>query len=121
MEGVRDNFLYKLIDSFTRYREGQDPSCLDLIFTDKEIIKNIKIGDKLGASDHARIVFDVLCKFERNEPQQQRPDFYKADYRSIREYLQNVEWNEMSDLDTENSWNFFINRVKYCIDNYVPV
>ena len=26
----------------------------------------------------------------------------------------------MSDLDTENSWNFFMNKVKYCIDNYVP-
>ena len=122
VEGVSDNFLYQHIDSFTRYREGQDPSYLDLLFTDKEeIIDNIKIGDKLGASDHVSIVFDVLCKFERNEPQQQRPDFYKADYRSICEYLQNVEWNEMSDLDTENFWNFFMNKVKYCIDNYVPV
>ena len=27
----------------------------------------------------------------------------------------------MSDLNTENSWNFFMNKVKYCIDNYVPV
>ena len=78
-------------------------------------------SDKLGPSDHVSIVFDVLCKFERNEPQQQRPDLDKADYRSIREYLQNVEWNEMSDLDTENFWNFFMNKVKCCIDIYVPV
>ena len=27
----------------------------------------------------------------------------------------------MSDLDTENSWNFFMIKVKFCIDNYVPV
>ena len=93
-----------------------------MLFTDKEeIIDNIKIGDKLGASDHVSIVSDVLCKLKRNDTVQQRPDFYKADYRSIRDFLQNVEWNNMSDLDTEISWNFFMNKVKYCIDNYMPV
>ena len=57
VEGIRDNFLCQHIDSFTGLREGQDPSCLDLLFTDKEeIIDNIKIGDKLGASDHVSIV-----------------------------------------------------------------
>ena len=122
VECIRDNFLCQHIDSFTRYREGQDPSCLDLLFTDKEnIIDNVKIGDKLGASDHASIIFDVLCTFERNDSQQQRPDFYKADYRSIRTYLQSVDWNEMSDMDTETSWDFFMNKVSYCIEQYVPV
>ena len=71
-----DNFLCKHIDSFTRFREGQDPSCLDLLFTDKvEMIDSIKIGDKSGGSDHVSIGFDVLCKFERYDTQQQMPDF----------------------------------------------
>ena len=66
VEGIRDNFLCQYIDSFKRFRDGQDPSCFDLLFTDKdEIIDNIKIGDTLGANGHVSIVFDVLCKFER--------------------------------------------------------
>ena len=48
VEGIRDNFLCQHIDSFTRFREGQDPSCLNLIFTDKEeIIDSIKIGHNI--------------------------------------------------------------------------
>ena len=50
----------------TRFRDGrQDPSCLDLVLTDKEeIIEDLKIGDKLGASDHASIIFDIICGFQ---------------------------------------------------------
>ena len=47
IECIRDNFLYQHSDSFTRFREGQDPSCLDPVLTDKEeIIEDLKIGDK---------------------------------------------------------------------------
>ena len=78
IENLRDNILSQHISSNTRFRDGQDSSCLDLLLTDKkELIENIKIGDKLGASDHASIIFDVLCDFQ---PEQQRPNFYKADY-----------------------------------------
>ena len=116
MECIRDNYLCQHIDSFTRFREDQDPSCLDLLFTDKEeIIDNIKVGDKLGASDHASIIFDVLCKPERNDNQEQRQYFYKADYKSIREYLQKVESTQMSEMNTENSGEFFLNKVEHCI------
>ena len=38
IECIRDNFLYQHSDSFTRFRDGQDPSCLDLVLTDKEEI-----------------------------------------------------------------------------------
>ena len=58
-ECIRDNFLYKHPDSFTRFRERQDPCCLDLVLTDKEIIEDLKKGDKLGASDHASNIFDT--------------------------------------------------------------
>ena len=43
-----------------------DPSCLDLVLSDKEeIIENLKIDDKLGASDNNSILFNITCKFER--------------------------------------------------------
>ena len=90
--------------------------------TDKEeIIEDLKIGDKLGASDHASIIFDIICGFQRSDPQHTRPNFYKADYVSIKDYLKNVDWNEMDGLDTENSWKFFMSKVNYCIEKHVPV
>ena len=37
-----------------------DPSCLDLVLSDKEeIIEYLKIDDKLGASDNNSILFNI--------------------------------------------------------------
>ena len=42
-----------------------------------------------------------------------RPNFYKADIVSIKDYLKNVDWNEMDWLDTENfSWVRSFNVLK---------
>ena len=92
--GYKGHF-YVNTDSFTQLRDSQDPSCPDLFFTVKEeFIDSINIGKKLGTSDHASIVFDVLCKFERNEVQQQRPGFLRQttdQFTSIYEMLSGIK------------------------------
>ena len=48
----------QLLLTNTKHRFGQEPSCLDLFLSDKdELIENLKIGDKLGASDHNSIYY----------------------------------------------------------------
>jgi hypothetical protein len=32
---TRDNYLFQHVSSPTRFREGQTPSCLDLVFTNE--------------------------------------------------------------------------------------
>ena len=111
IECLRDNFLFQHVHSNTRHRFGQEPSCLDLVLSDKEeIIENLKIGGKLGANVHNSILFNITCQFEKEAVNKQRPNFYKADYRLIREYLSQVNWSEMEGLNTEDSWNFFIEK-----------
>ena len=111
IECSRDNFMFQHVHSNTRHRFGQEPSCLDLVLSDKEeIIENQKIGDRLGASDHNSILFHITCQFEKEEVNQQRPNFYKADYRFIKEYLSQVNWSEMNGLNTEDSWNFLLKK-----------
>ena len=66
IECLRDNFLFQHVHSNTRHRFGQEPSCLDLVLSDKEeLIENLKISDKLGASDHNSILFNITCQFEK--------------------------------------------------------
>ena len=36
MEGVKDSFLFQQVKESTRHRDGQEPSILDLIFTNEE-------------------------------------------------------------------------------------
>ena len=40
----------------------------------------MKIGDKLEASDHANITFNIVCDLQRSEPQYVRPNLY---YRAV--------------------------------------
>ena len=68
IECLRDNFLFQHVHSNTRHRFGQEPSSIDLVLSDKEeLIENLKIGDKLGASDHNSILFNITCQFEKEE------------------------------------------------------
>ena len=53
----------QLLLTNTKHRFGQEPSCLDLFLSDKdELIENLKIGDKLGASDHNSIYYMSIWK-----------------------------------------------------------
>ena len=111
IECLRDNFLFQHGHANTRHRFCQEPSCLDFVLSDKEeLMENMKIEDKLGASDHNSILFNITCQFEKEEVNQQRPNFYKADYRLIKEYLSQVDWSEMKGLNTEDSWNFLLKK-----------
>ncbi len=53
-------FLYQHITECTLYREGQNPSLLDLILmNEKGMINNIQYVSLLGKSDHVCLVFNT--------------------------------------------------------------
>ena len=67
VEAIRDSYLYQHVVEPTRCRHGQNPSTLDLIFTNQEeIMTNIKYHSPLGKSDHSCIKFDFLCQLARH-------------------------------------------------------
>ena len=45
----------------------------------------------------------VHVNLKKEEINQQRPNFYRADYRLIREYMSQVNWCELKGLNTEDS------------------
>ena len=64
IECLRDNFLFQHVHSNTRHIFGQEPSCLDLVLSDKEeLIENLKIGDKLVTI--TVFLFNITCQFEK--------------------------------------------------------
>lgn len=122
VECMRDNFLFQHILEDTRYRMGQNPSCLDLLFTNTEdIIENLSIDCKLGASDHVSVTFDVKCQVNRQCEDIKRPNFFNGKYSEIKKYLNNVEWNNMIDMNIDEAWEFFRKHIDLCIDKFVPV
>lgn len=122
IELMRDNFMYQHIRENTRYQNGQTPSLLDLIFTNNEnAVDNIDYGDKLGASDHISITFDINCNFNIEHDLKPRKNFYKGDYSAARAHLNDVDWSVMGDMDVNSAWNYLTMHINNCIEEFVPV
>ena len=49
-----------------------------------------------------------------------RPNFYKGSYNDIREYLSDVQWDQMDQMNIEDSWAFLLTHINFCIDKYIP-
>ncbi|WAR18737.1 YWV1-like protein, partial [Mya arenaria] len=121
LECIRDNFLAQHVDNFTRYRDGQEPSCLDLIFTDNlSVVEDIKYCNSLGASDHIGMIFKLPCEIERRREESNYPKFYKGSYEEIRKYLSEVSWQDIKDMNVDDAWQFILGHIGHCIDTYIP-
>ena len=48
-------------------------------------------------------------------------NFYRGNYDSMREDLQNVDWGCIDSMNVEDSWNFFINKINNGIEKHVPL
>ena len=61
LEIIRDNFLYQHVTEPTRIREGQEPSILDLVFTNEQnMVDKIDYSHSLGKSDHIMLNFNFI-------------------------------------------------------------
>ena len=122
IECVRDSFLFQHVTTPTRGRGSNTPSCIDLVFTNNELmLENLDIGAPLGRSDHALINFDFICKTEEPPPKIHY-QYDKADYSKMFDML-NVEWEKLfSDHkdDVDGQWDIFANLYKIAEKECIP-
>ena len=60
IENLRENFLVQMVDNYTRYRQGQDPSILDLIITNNDtLVEDLQYDPPIGKSDHLMLTFKI--------------------------------------------------------------
>jgi hypothetical protein len=122
LDFVLDEFLFQHVDFNTRYRDGQCPSCLDLILSkDEDIITDLHPLPPIGLSDHYVLFWNystfqtprTLRKLTRN--------VWKADIPNMRLYLQTLDWNLLLSEQVEESWEKFNNIFTFLINNYCPL
>jgi hypothetical protein len=59
---IQDTFLYQHVNFPTRFRGDDEPSLLDLVFTNEEhMVDNIYSVAPLGKSDHVGVVWTYQC------------------------------------------------------------
>ena len=107
---VRDCFLFQHVTEPTRVRGKNEPSTLDLIFSNEEdMVKNLVYEAPLGKSDHSVLRFTVKCTPE-NLPPQIKTYYEKANYEKMREIFNNSNWEEKIQEfpdDVEAQWKLF--------------
>ena len=104
LESVEDNFLVKVIDGST-----QAEALLDLVLTnEEESIRDVKIGDSLGCSDHALVEFVILKNAGLAKNRARTLCFRRANFWLLNELLSGIPWETvLKGMDTEQSWQLF--------------
>ncbi|XP_072032859.1 uncharacterized protein [Amphiura filiformis] len=122
LDCLQDNYLHQITNFDTRYRIGQRSSLLDLVITnDDTLISNLTSGSPLGKSDHVTLFFTMDCSIEADQTDKERFLYNKGAYDSLRKDLSNIVWDEeLCNLDVNESWIFFENKLKNAMDNHIP-
>lgn len=123
IECIRDCFLTQHITEPTRQRGGDNPSTLDVIFTNEEnLVSDIDIMAPLGSSDHSVIKFKLLCKRDDVTPQI-KTLYQKGNYAEMIKILDSIDWKQEFKKypnDVEKQWNFFKNIYEEVEKKCVP-
>ena len=125
LEAIRDCYFYQHIKEATRRRGNDQPSKLDLIFSDEESqISEIKHLAPLGKSDHSLIVFDFHCYLEYSKPKV-RYQYEKGSYDDARNFIRSSSWlDEFKTLATKKNidsmWKNLTKKVLEIRSKFVP-
>ncbi len=111
LDAIQDCFLYQHIAQNTRIRGNDQPSMLDLLFTNEEnMVSDLRHLAPLGKSDHCVLAFKFHVytpETRRNVPKYQ---FHKGDYQQMRRDM-DQDWEQVfanCEDDPDEQYNIFV-------------
>ena len=125
IEAVKDSFLHQHVEKATRSRGNDDPSMLDLVFTDEAMqISELNHHSPLGKSDHSVVTFNFHCYLDYGK-QKDRLNYTKGDYVAMRNDLVNTDWagefvREGKDKNVDELWNTLKTKLTDLTSKFVP-
>ena len=126
VETIRDCFLHQHISETTRRRGQDEPSLIDLLFTDEPMqVSNIIHHAPLGKSDHNVISFKFHCYLDYTKPKD-RYAYEKADFQGMRDHLDEIKWkdgylNLATNENKDELWKSIKTVIHEMRDTFVPV
>ena len=118
---VQDSLLFQHVLHPTRYREGDTPRCLDLLFTNEEgMLSGLIYLPGLGKSDHVVLRFNVHCYTSRTSSDQVRLNFNRANFDLLNEKIRNLDWRCLAHLDIEEGFEFFRDTLSRLVAACIP-
>ena len=84
LDCIQDTYLTQHIDEPTRWRGTDNPSLIDLVFTNEEnMVNDIDYQAPLGKSDHAVICFNLLCYTGEGRETIERKKYHLDNYDAV--------------------------------------
>lgn len=121
---IDDCFLNQMVDFFTRHRQGQTPSLLDLIFVKyPTTISSIKSLSPIGKSDHAVITYKYLSTINPIEkPKSPKLCFPAMDVECLQTSASRFPWLLLETIsDVEERWTELRNVILQLTNLAVPL
>ena len=115
LDTVHDNLLYQHVHLPTRYRVGESPSLLDLVFSNEEgMIRDLEYFPGLANSDHVVLRFNIICSMDAGHSG--GPKQVKIDYERLSAALELCNWDALSHLEMEEAYAAFKTRVTNAVE-----
>ena len=117
----------QLISSNTHFKPNCKPSLIDLILTKTpEIINNIKHNPPIAKSHHHVITAEIevnnhLKNKVKTKEKIIKPNFDKANYQAINEYIQQIDWDKLlRDKNVNEMWEIIKHNTQKAQELFVP-
>ena len=119
---IQDLYWYQHVNSPTRYRQGNNPSMLDLVFTNEEsMIQSISYQSPLGKSDHSLLYLKFLLKQVTNFQPKTMYMYDKGNYQKMNEEL-TIDWQTQMNVDNDvhTQWETIKTKIKSARNKHIP-
>ena len=120
---IQDLYWSQHVTAATRFREGMEPSTLDLIFTNQEnMIDQLEYESPLGKSDHCVLNFRFKIKSSIKFKPKTVYKYDKGNYKNMIKDL-NIDWqNEFNlcDDDINKQWELLKSKINSSKQQHIP-
>ena len=121
IEITDDFFLHQHVTFPTRFRHGNTPSVLDLIFTNEEgMVRNLCSGPGLGKSDHVVLRFSLVGYSPQENTAASKLALNRGDYARLTELACQASWTGPSDPGIDVQYEAFKAKLDHITKQCVP-
>lgn len=122
-EVLSDSGISQLITEPTRFRDGQQPSTLDLVLVNEmDLVSDISYHPPLGRSDHVCIMSRIQFSLDRRAGRATNVDIPIVNYSSLSSALERVNWDRVLELDDiDAKWLSFVSTVNNLVASHTSV
>lgn len=121
LEVIDDHFLHQHVNFPTRFRQGNTPGILDLIFTNEEgMVQNLHSTPGLGKSDHIILKFSLVGYSSQAPSATPKLALNRGNYVHLAELARQVSWTVPNDSSIDTQFKTFQAKLDHICQLCIP-